>query len=63
VIDEKACEGGRTVEAWREMEQCLHCEMAVRHDLVNHPFWGFENACPLKQAIAKTRREQLKQVG
>lgn len=49
---EKACEGGRTIEVLRpgtEFRECERCGMSVRHDLVDHAFFGFEASCPLKK--------------
>lgn len=40
---EKACEGGRMLEAWREMAECIACGRCVRWDLQEHPFFGFQN--------------------
>lgn len=44
----RACRGAPTV-AYRSgaehMERCTHCEIGVRADLVEHPFFGFKTGC------------------
>jgi hypothetical protein len=41
--DEKACEGGRVLEARHEMAECIACGCCVRWDLQDHPLFGFQN--------------------
>lgn len=49
-LDERrACDGAPTESVWHNMEECRACEMAVRHDLTDHPFFGFRSSCPLKR--------------
>jgi hypothetical protein len=50
-MTEKACEGGRTFQAWHNMEECAACGTRIRHELVDHPFFGFHN-CPDKRRTA-----------
>lgn len=45
---ERACDGGRTLTATRggtDFAECVACGTAVRWDLVDHPFWGFQTTC------------------
>jgi hypothetical protein len=46
-MSEKACEGGRVLEAPHDMAECAACGRCVRWDLRDHPFWGF-HTCPEK---------------
>lgn len=48
---EKACDGGRVMEAPHDMAECIACGTTVRWDLRDHPFWGFGN-CREKSPIA-----------
>ena len=41
----KACQGDETISVG-DMEECVTCEKQIRHDLVDHPFWGFRQTCP-----------------
>lgn len=42
-----ACRGATTkeVRTTEHMEQCRACGDEVRHDLVDHEFWGFKAGC------------------
>lgn len=42
---EKACDGGRVLEAWHEMAECAHCGRQVRWGLREHRLFGF-GSCP-----------------
>lgn len=42
-MSNRACDGASTKSVWKNMEQCRKCKTCVRHDLVSHPFWGFQN--------------------
>lgn len=42
-MSEKACDGGRTLDADHDMLECVECGRRIRWDLVDHPFWGFQN--------------------
>jgi hypothetical protein len=53
--DGRACMGAPTIteqHAMGDMVRCQVCGTAVRWDLVDHPFWGFEASCDLKEAAA-----------
>lgn len=41
----KACETGEYRDVWQDMAGCDHCGTCVRWDLVDDPFWGFQQ-CP-----------------
>lgn len=49
--DEKACEGASTLTDG-DFEECLSCGTRIRWDLVNHPFWGFQN-CHTRRSSQK----------
>ena len=42
-----ACLGAPTVpvRTTEHMERCQACGTEVQHQLVNHPFWGFQAGC------------------
>ena len=40
----KACEGGDTISDG-DFEECQYCGDKVRHDLVDHAFFGFQASC------------------
>jgi hypothetical protein len=45
-----ACNGADTDEvreSCEHMEECRYCGHRVRHDLTNHPFFGFAAGCPM----------------
>jgi hypothetical protein len=47
--ERKACEGADTIEnrdSCEEMRECIACGSRVRHDLTEHPFFGFSASCP-----------------
>lgn len=44
----KACETGAWFDNGR-MPECAKCGTAVAWDLIEHPFFGFTAACPLKE--------------
>lgn len=50
-MSDKACEDGETRSVWHNMEECTVCGTAVSWELVNHPFFGFQN-CERKSAEA-----------
>lgn len=50
-MSEKACDGGRVLEAWHEMAECIECGTCVRWDLQDHPFFGFQHCSKRPQAI------------
>ena len=57
-MERRACLDGPTRSMPNNMEECVECGTCVRHDLVDHPFFGFKNGCQrLKQTSAHT--EQL----
>jgi len=46
--EKRACLGSETLSVRHfseHFEQCLQCEMLVRQDLADHPFFGFKAAC------------------
>ena len=57
-MKEKACEGGRVLEAWHDMAECIECGTCVRWDLRDDPFFGF-HSCSEKarnaDAVAEVR--------
>ena len=44
-MSRKACQGDETITVGN-FEECAECELSVRFDLVNHPFFGFQSSCP-----------------
>ena len=53
--ERRACQGEATIEmrhGAETFEECAHCGAAVRWDMVDHPFFGFENTCPLKPRVS-----------
>lgn len=53
MMAEKACEGGRTIDAdpCGDFVECLACGRQIRWDMTDHPFWGFQT-CPEKAQTA-----------
>jgi len=51
-MSDKACDGGRVLEAWHEMAECVECGQQVKWNLQDHPFFGFANTCPHRIAAA-----------
>ncbi len=43
--DKMACRGGRVLEAWHDMAECVACGRGVRWDLRDDGFFGFEATC------------------
>ncbi len=41
-MSRKACDGAATLECG-DMAECIECGTAVRWDLRDHPFWGFQS--------------------
>ena len=57
-IELGACHGHETrpTRSFMEhMEQCLVCDLQVRWDLVDHPFFGFKASCD-HQDTAEAKR-------
>lgn len=46
---QKACKGEETDSVrsgCEHMQECRHCGMRVRDDMIEHPFFGFAAGCP-----------------
>jgi hypothetical protein len=55
-LAEKACEGGRVLEAFHDMAECAHCGTCVRWDLQDHPFFGFQHC---EEKLDERRCDQI----
>lgn len=58
----KACEGAstKTIRTGQgDFEQCRACDLRVRWDLSDHPFFGFKNACDLRAGRILQRAKEI----
>ena len=57
--ERRACEGADTIDHG-DMHECAEdgCEVSIRWDKVDDPFWGFQSSCPLKRNAVALGGEQ-----
>lgn len=46
-----AASGAMTFDADHNMVECRKCGTKIRHDLSDHPFFGFRAGCPFRDVI------------